>query len=139
MAPILIAIDGSKSATKAVDYVVGRKRRGEQVEVILLHVQPMIKAHGPLISQSMVENYQAQECEKVLSAPGLKSRTKFLHADTYVESGDPAEEIIRFARKSKCSEIVMGSRGLGRVSGLLLGSVVTKVVQLATIPVVVVK
>jgi nucleotide-binding universal stress UspA family protein len=74
-----------------------------------------------------------------IEATGLKTRAKFLEADTYVETGDPAECIIAFAKKSKCSEIVMGSRGLGRLSGLLLGSVVAKVVQLAEVPVVAVK
>jgi nucleotide-binding universal stress UspA family protein len=139
MARILIGIDGSKGALKALDYVVERKRRGEKIEVLLLYAQPLIKAHGPMMSQSMVEEYQAQEAEKVLAGAGLKTRAKFLEADAYVETGDPAECIIAFAKKSKCGEIVMGSRGLGRLSGLLLGSVVAKVVQLADVPVVVVK
>ncbi len=139
MARILIGIDGSKGALKALDYVVARKRRGEKIEVLLLYAQPIIKAHGPVMTKAMVNDYQAQEAEKVLSAAGLKTRAKFLEADTYVETGDPAECIIAFAKKSKCTEIVMGSRGLGRLSGLLLGSVVAKVVQLADMPVVVVK
>lgn len=139
MARILIGIDGSKGALKALDYVVARKRRGEKIEVLLLYAQPIIKAHGPMMTQATVNDYQAQEAEKVLSTAGLKTRAKFLEADTYVETGDPAECIIAFAKKSKCSEIVMGSRGLGRLSGLLLGSVVAKVVQLAEVPVVVVK
>jgi nucleotide-binding universal stress UspA family protein len=139
MARILIGIDGSKGTLKALDYVVARKRRGEEIEVLLLYAQPLIKAHGPMVSQSMVKEYQIQEAEKVLSATGLKARAKFLEADAYVETGDPAECIVAFAKKSNCGEIVMGSRGLGRLSGLLLGSVVSKVVQLAELPVVVVK
>ncbi len=139
MARILVGIDGSKGALKALDYVVARKRRGEKVEVLALYAQPLIKAHGPIVTQAMVGDFQTQEREKVLSAPGLATRTKFLDADVYVETGDPAACIIAFAKKSKCTEIVMGSRGLGRLSGLLLGSVVTKVVQLAAVPVVVVK
>jgi nucleotide-binding universal stress UspA family protein len=139
MARILIGIDGSKGALKALDYMVARKRRGEKIEVMLLYAQPLIKAHGPMMTQAMVKEFQARESEKVLSAAGLKTRAKFLGADTYVETGDPAECIIAFAGKSKCGEIVMGSRGLGRLSGLLLGSVVAKVVQLADVPVVVVK
>jgi len=91
------------------------------------------------VTKAKVNDYQAQEAEKVLSAAGLMIRAKFLEADTHVETGDPAEFIIALAKKSKCSEIVMGSRGLGRLSGLLLGSVVAKVVQLADMPVVVVK
>lgn len=139
MARILIGIDGSKGALKALDYVVARKRRGETIEVLLLHAQALIKAHGFMVTEEMVSHYQAQESAKVFSATGFKTRAKFLEADIYVESGDPAECIITFAKKTKCGEIVLGSRGLGRFSGLLLGSVVTKVVQLAEVPVVVVK
>ncbi|MGE3333695.1 MAG: universal stress protein [Rhodospirillaceae bacterium] len=139
MARILVGIDGSKGALKALDYVVGRKRRGEDIETLLLYVQPLIKAHGPIMTQAMVKNFQSAEREKVLSAPGLITRVNFLRAEVYSQTGDPAESIIAFAKKSKCSEIVMGSRGLGRLSGLILGSVVSKVVQLAKVPVVVVR
>jgi len=139
MAPTLIGIDGSKGAIKALDYIVARKRKGEKIKVPLLYAQPLIKAHGPVMTKAMVNDYQAQEAEKVLSAAGLMPRAKFLEADTYVQTGDPAESIIAFAKKSKCSQIVMGSRALGRLSGLLLGSVAAKVVRLADMPVVVVK
>lgn len=139
MTRILIGIDGSQGSLGALDYAIARKRRGEEFEALLIHVQPLIRAHGPVITKAMVRDYQAQEAEKVLSAAGLKSRAKYLNADAYVENGDAAECIIAFAKKSKCSEIIMGSRGLGPLTGLVLGSVVAKVIQLAKVPVVVVK
>jgi nucleotide-binding universal stress UspA family protein len=51
--------------------------------------------------------------------------------------GDPTEEIIRAAAARKVDMIVVGSRGLGRLGGLLLGSVAQKVVTHAPCPVLV--
>jgi nucleotide-binding universal stress UspA family protein len=48
-----------------------------------------------------------------------------------VEDGDPAERILRHAETDKVNLIVMGSRGIGSLRGLLMGSVSQKVSQLA--------
>lgn len=53
-------------------------------------------------------------------------------------AGDPAEQIISFAKDGRADLIVLGSRGHGRLAGLLLGSVAQKVVALAPCPVLVV-
>jgi nucleotide-binding universal stress UspA family protein len=45
--------------------------------------------------------------------------------------GDPAQAIIEFARKEAVDTIVMGSRGLGNLEGVFLGSVSHKVCNLA--------
>ena len=50
------------------------------------------------------------------------------------EYGPVAETIDRIARETVADQIVMGTRGLGRLRGLLLGSVATQVVHLADIP-----
>ena len=54
-------------------------------------------------------------------------------------AGDPAEAIIKIADTRKCDLIVMGSRGLGRLAGLVLGSVSQKVVSHAPCPVLIVR
>ncbi len=139
MSKILIAVDGSKEAVRALDYVVKRKRHGESIEAYIVNVQPAVLPYGRLVTRSMIRDYQMQESEKVFGKADLKAKQSYLEADTYTEIGAPAECIIEFARKAKCDEIVMGSRGLGGIKGILLGSVVSKVVQISPIPVVVVK
>jgi nucleotide-binding universal stress UspA family protein len=62
-----------------------------------------------------------------------------LDARFYVRQGNPAVTIARFARRMNCKEIIMGTRGRGRVAALVLGSVALRVVQLARIPVTLVK
>lgn len=57
----------------------------------------------------------------------------------HIGVGDAADTIVKYAQEKGCSQIVMGSRGLGAVSGLILGSVATKVIHLTDIPVLLVK
>jgi len=139
MTRILIAIDGSKASTQALDYVVNRKRGGAKVDVVVVNVQPLILPRGRIMTRAMIAEYQAHQREKVFAPAAIAAKIKALKADVYSETGDAAETIIALARKAKCDEIVMGSRGLGGVKGVLLGSVANKVVQLSPVPVVIVK
>jgi nucleotide-binding universal stress UspA family protein len=59
--------------------------------------------------------------------------------ETQVSAGDPATEILRLARDSKCDLIVMGTHGRTGLGRLLLGSVAEEVIRKATCPVLVVK
>jgi nucleotide-binding universal stress UspA family protein len=56
-----------------------------------------------------------------------------------VQIGDPAQEITQYAKVHECDEIVMGTRGLGTLRNLILGSVAYKVVHLTDKPVLLVK
>ena len=57
----------------------------------------------------------------------------------HITVGDPAEMIVRFAAEKHYDQIVMGPRGKGGIQGFLLGSVTNKVMQLSSIPVLLVK
>ena len=58
---------------------------------------------------------------------------------TELIEGDPAEAIIEVAKTRASNVIVMGSRGLGRLAGLVLGSTSQKVVSHAPCPVLIVR
>jgi len=55
--------------------------------------------------------------------------------DCHVSVGEAAETILAFAKDLGCDQIVIGTRGLGAVSSLVLGSVANEVARHATIPV----
>jgi nucleotide-binding universal stress UspA family protein len=52
---------------------------------------------------------------------------------TTLERGDPATAILRYGKRRKVDLIVIGTRGLGQVKGMLLGSVSRKVTNLSDI------
>jgi nucleotide-binding universal stress UspA family protein len=60
-----------------------------------------------------------------------------LHTDAL--TGDPAEQLLGYARDHGINLIVLGRRGLGRIRGLLIGSVSLKVNSLAECPVLTVR
>lgn len=55
---------------------------------------------------------------------------------TQVRTGDPAEQLLGYAHDHAIDLLIMGRRGLGRIRGLLMGSVSAKVGSLAECPVV---
>jgi nucleotide-binding universal stress UspA family protein len=59
--------------------------------------------------------------------------------ETMLAWGNPADVIVEKAREKEYNLIVMGSRGLGAISGLLLGSVSDRVVKLAPCPVLIIR
>ncbi len=54
-------------------------------------------------------------------------------------TGQVAKAIAEVAREEGVNQIVMGTRGLGGIQGLLLGSVATQVIHLAEVPVTLIK
>jgi nucleotide-binding universal stress UspA family protein len=62
-----------------------------------------------------------------------------VHYETRSELGPIAETIDRLSHELQTDQIIMGTRGHDAVRRLLLGSVATKVVQLVSVPVTLVK
>ncbi|MDD3652693.1 MAG: universal stress protein [Desulfotomaculaceae bacterium] len=58
--------------------------------------------------------------------------------DTAVVVGNPAKEILKKAKIEGYDVIIIGSRGLGKIPGILMGSVSNKVCSGATCPVIVI-
>lgn len=61
------------------------------------------------------------------------------HITGEIAEGDAAHQIVQHAKDEQADLIVMGTRGLGEIKGLLIGSVTHKVTQLAECPCLTVK
>lgn len=135
---VLIPIDGSRHSIRALEYAVERQKRGEPFTTVILHVQPDIPPSAYL-DRNMVLKWKSSELKRLTSKTKVKSLKDQLGAEILVATGNEAVEIVAYAKKTRCQEIVMGTRGLGALKGLFLGAVAIKVVQLATVPVTLVK
>ncbi len=145
MRKVLIPIDGSATAMRAVDYVVTlAEQMTPPLDAVLLSVVPPA-GFGDRLLQSSPGALRA------LQEPALESARKSMQraasalakagvtVQEHVEIGTPEEIINHYGNTYHCDMIVMGTRGLGSMEGLLLGSVATKTVHLTDLPVLLVK
>ena len=140
MERILIPIDGSKNAERAVAHVIAMIGKGRAVDVHLVNVRPPLRENvARFIARSEIEGYHQEEGEKALAAAKQRLADAGITPTGHIGVGDPAGTIVAFAADTGADEIVMGTRGLGGLAGLLLGSVATEVIRLAKIPVTLVK
>jgi len=136
---ILLAVDGSEHALNAAKVAAGMARdlKSEVLRIVIV-VDPVPSFLGEpnfqnAINARMKEAHAIQDAalEAVGEIPGE------IHIE--ILEGSPAEVILTVADTRKNDLIVMGSRGLGRLAGALLGSQSQKVVRHAACPVLIVR
>jgi len=138
----LVSVDGSHSSLRAVQHLIKLLDwYRHPVEVHLLNVQmPILSGNvKSFISRDQLEDYYRDEGIAALKAAREcldQAGVKYVH---HIGLGEPAVVIMDYAKRTRCDQIVMGTRGVGSVTGLLLGSVASKGVHLADCPVLLVK
>jgi nucleotide-binding universal stress UspA family protein len=136
---ILVAVDGSETSVRAAEYAANRARV-TGCDVLLLHVEKSVMAWevGPLSSEDTVVRLREIEAARVL-VDCAKPFDASIRLERHVATGEAADVILESADKLGANEIVVGSRGLGQLGQAVLGSVASKVVHGARVPVVVVR
>ena len=136
---ILLAVDGSEQALHAA------KVAGDLVRSVKASELRIVIAYEPVPAYLGEPNLQ-----NTINARMNESQNTFQEAESVVGEvpaeihselieGPIAEAIINVAETRNCDLIIMGSRGLGRLAGALLGSNSQKVVSEAPCPVLIVK
>ena len=142
---ILVALDGSKAANNALNFALGLAEI-TSADIELLTVVPPVFL--PSYSIYVLKSDAIADCAKELEISfrgvlskaqrAVQKRKTDFKVSTRFKKGEPAEKIVEVAERGNFDIIVMGSRGLGgRVSAL--GSVSSKVVDIASCPVLIVK
>lgn len=134
---ILVATDGSENANEAVRNAADLASMASAETVLVLHVCPACTADIDL------QDTNRKIAERIVEDAGGIVSVKGVDVQLMIEGDYPPESvglaITDVAREKKVDLIILGSRGLSEVKGLLLGSVSNKVVQHADCPVLVVK
>jgi nucleotide-binding universal stress UspA family protein len=138
---LLLPVDGSDTASRAVDHLL--KKLGwykDTVEVHLLNVQHPL--HGDVtmfVNADQIKQFHHDQGIKALANARAKLDAAKVPYVFHVGVGDPAHVIAHYAKEKNCQQIFMGTRGLGTIAGLLMGSVTVKVIHLTDVPVLLVK
>jgi nucleotide-binding universal stress UspA family protein len=141
MLKLLLAVDGSENSLRAVSYLIKRASSAkDQYQAALVNVQYGL--HGTVatfVNGAQIKQYHHDEGMKMLAPAETELNAAGIAYTHHLFVGDPAEVISRFAREQGCDEIVIGSRGLGNIGSMLMGSVASKIIHMAQVPVVLVK
>ncbi len=136
---ILLAVDGSEHALHATRKAaeLARLMKPKELRVVVAY-DPIPLYLGEPNMQVVITNRKG-EAEEILNSAVKELGIVPCEVHTEILEGDPASAIIEVAKVRNSDVIVMGSRGLGRLAGLLLGSTSQKVVAHAPCPVLIVR
>jgi nucleotide-binding universal stress UspA family protein len=139
---VLIPIDGSAAANRAVEHVIASVDwLKEAPQVCLLNVQWKVASGNVklFINKDTVNDYYREQGMTALTDARAMLDKAGLAYSYHISVGMPAEAIVQYAEEQKVDQVVISAHGQGILSDLLLGSVVNKVAHLAKMPILLVK
>ena len=136
---ILVPVDASQDALRAVEYVLAIWRshpERETMQIHLLNVQrPLSGDVAQFVPKESLDSYHRERGEKTLEAARRLLEEAGLKFSVHLLVGKPWEAIADYAQRNAFDLIVMGRRGLGTHTAGALGSVAAHVAQLTSVPV----
>lgn len=137
---IFVPVDGSEASLAALP--LAALLAGEGGEIILLRVLPPPPMLRDPLSRRGVSSKRAINTYRQIASDELEQIVQDLtaqghHVVTILDTGDPAEVILRTSAERDANMIVMSSAGRGAFGRLTFGSVADRVSRQATIPVLV--
>lgn len=140
---ILVAYDGSDCGKEALKTAVDFMEKDAEAHLHIIHVKDTLPAnvyglYGPTLAQNLIDEFEEAanrlltEAQEIVS--GYKERCSFTKL-----AGNVAEEIVNYTNDHAIDLVIIGSRGLGAVKGMLMGSVSSRVVQQADCHVLIIK
>jgi nucleotide-binding universal stress UspA family protein len=133
---ILVPVDGSETATKALKYAAAlAKQTGAMITLLSVidrrfHVVQRIPAPASAIPLTEpMEDYLRQTAKEFTDAAEKICGGRGVRSKKVVRSGHPTEEILKEAEKSKVDLIIMGSHGKSALEAAFLGSITFGVIH----------
>ncbi len=138
---ILLAVDGSEFTKKMLAYLsTHAELLSPSNSYTLLTVQAQLPPRArAAVGKEVVESYQREESEKVLSPVSKFLLRHDVNAKALAKVGHAGEIISKTADSGKFDLVVMGSHGHGTWGNLIMGSVATQVLAHCKVPVLLVR
>jgi nucleotide-binding universal stress UspA family protein len=142
MLKYLLPVDGSDTSLHAVRHVIKLAKEHVPLSVHLLNVYYEPVQYGDIgvnVTPEQMRDVARRQTDAALSTAEQLLRDAGVAYEREVHAGDVPVTIARRAGELGCDGIVMGTRGAGALTSLVMGSVAMKVVHLSGIPVTLVK
>ena len=143
MQSVLIPVDGSACALRAVDLVLAKRaryQRPDELAIHLVNVQPALPhAVTRFTTQQQIADYHRSESDRLSADARARLDAAHVPYTYHPRVGNVAAEITALAELLGCDQIVMGTHGHTALTEFMLGSVTAKVIHLTRIPLLLVK
>jgi nucleotide-binding universal stress UspA family protein len=131
---ILVAYDGSDTAKKAVEHAKNLMKPEDKLVVITVVPSAAIKEFADI--EPEINLFRArQSLNELLS----ELERRGIASEGVLREGDIADEILKMGFERECDLIVVGHKGISKISRFQLGSVADKVARYAERPVLIVR
>ncbi len=146
MYKILMATDGSEHSEKVTEKTIelAKALKADVTAICVIEgttstLLSVAASGSPYLGASKIIEVQEEEAKKILNKTKEVFQKNGLELTTLSPEGNPANVICRTAKEGGFDLIVLGSRGLGKLNELFLGSVSNKVAHTAETSVLIVK
>ncbi len=136
---ILLPVDGSESSSRAVQFMLQQVLNAKEApEVHLLNVQHSLPGTIKGVADQAKQYHHDEGIKALAHARRVLDDAKVKYS-YHISVGEVGEVVAHFVNELQCDQVVMGTRGMGSVANLVLGSGATKVLHLVQVPVMLVK
>ena len=143
MVKVLLPVDGSPSAVRATQKLIetlGWYKASPAIDLLAVHLPvPRVPNMGNFVSKEMLQQYYDDECQAMLAPSRKLLDAAGVAYTTHQVIGPIAESIAEQAAKLGSGMICMGTRGMSALANMALGSVTTRVLHLAQVPVLLIR
>jgi nucleotide-binding universal stress UspA family protein len=140
MRKALLAVDGSDAAFRACLFLIDFIRQHGPVDVHVANVESKpLRCRSADAAPETLDRREA-----ILAHVAMKPVLHALNEEgiayqSHVKCGNVPQILVALAEQLQCDTIIMGTRGLGGIPGMAVGSVARKVLHLSRLPVICVK
>lgn len=140
---ILVPVDGSQASFDAIQHAINIAKMNDgridliHVVNIMNQVQVCPQFQTSYLSEDYLESFGTVANE--ILAEAISKIPKPLIGQVAMRSGNPRESLKDFIEHNRYDLVIVGSRGLGALPGLLLGSVSQFLVKHVECPIMVIK
>ncbi len=147
MNKLLVAFDGSENAVRALRYAIALAKEQKTLSLHVVHVHEAPLVYGELvygelglyISDQKLADLQRVHSERVLEGAEGVLKDAAVSYSKEILIGPLASTLAQRADELGCKGIVLGTRGMSAIGNLVMGSVATKVIHFANVPVTLAK
>jgi YjbE family integral membrane protein len=139
MLEVLVPVDGSANALRAVRHVIDEYQRGDALEVHLLNVQPRLSRHiARFVARRDRNAFHRERAQAAITAASEALDRAGVPYRSHWVVGERATEICRAARRLGVHHIVIGTARRNSITRMLEDSVTLRVLEATPVPVEVV-